>query len=247
MNIIDIEDNNVTLKLKEKEVKCNYSISENIFEITKINIEIVKDTDLKIIIDDNNFKADFNIIINNGIKCYINISSNISTGKIRFNYQLNDNSNLTVDKINDSDNIKELVIADLNGCDSLFNYNLNSFIKTNDNYNIIVSHNNKNTTSNLNCNIINISGTASLQTSTYINESALKSLINNNFNIINKTNKKIDVKPNIYDDTKTAKVNSKTNMFGQIKMNDILKIISKKLLNQEYKNDLQNLLNKHWR
>ena len=171
MNIINIEDNNVSLKLKDKEVKCNYSISENIFEITKINIEIFKDTDLKIVINDNNLKADFNIIINNELKCYINVLSNIKVGKIRFNYQLNDNSSLTVDKLNDSDSLKELVLADLNGSSSSFNYNLNCFINTNDNYNIIVNHNNKNTISNLNCNIINLSGTASLQTSTYINDS----------------------------------------------------------------------------
>ena len=200
MNIIIIDNNKVTLKIKKREIKCDYSIGESIFEISKFNIEILKDTELEINILKDDFKADFNINILDNINSNINIFESLEKSKIRFNYNLGVDSFLKVNKINDSNNTKELVLFNLNGENANVDYNFKSVGKTQENYDLIINHNAKKTISNIKNNVINISGSIMIQVSTYIKKGYVGSIADQSNKIINLNNKKCDIKPNLFID-----------------------------------------------
>lgn len=200
MNIINIRNNKIILKVKKREIKCDYYLGEEVFDISKINIEILKDTELEINIYKNDFKADFNINILDNKKVNINIFETLEKGKIRFNYHVGLNAILNVNKVNDSNNIKELVVANLDEENANFSYNLKSVAKSSENYDVIVNHNAKNTISDVKNNVINISGNVMIQVSTYVKKGYTGSIANQNNKIINLNNKKCDIKPNLFID-----------------------------------------------
>jgi len=200
MNIINIRNNKIILKVKKREIKCDCHLGEEIFDISKINIEILKDTELEINIYKNDFKADFNINILDNINVHINFFETLEKGKLRFNYHLGMNANLKVNKVNDGFNIKELVVANLDNELAKFKYNLKSVAKSSENYDVIVNHNAKNTISDVKNNVINISGNVLINVSTYIKKGFTGSLADQNNKIINLNNKKCDIKPNLFID-----------------------------------------------
>lgn len=116
---IKIEDNNITF-LSSKE----YTITVNNTNNITLNLELLDNVSISLFI----------ISMNNDIK-------------INYNHTLNKNSNLKIFKFYFNKNVSVQETINLNGEAAVFSSNFSSITKNNEDYHIIINHNNKNTNS----------------------------------------------------------------------------------------------------
>ena len=114
-------------------------------KIQNNNITFLKSTEYTITVDINNKNLHLELIDNVNVKLLI-ISKNNNLN-IKYTYTLNKNSNLKIFKFYFNDSITEEEIINLNGELSTFSSNFSSITKNDENYHIVVNHNNKNTNS----------------------------------------------------------------------------------------------------
>ena len=86
---------------------------ESLFAISIITISVNEDTTLYLDIntDTTKLKIDFNVLSNINFKLFISVTGNDS--KIRYTYNIEDDSLVSVIKYNRVDNIKEMVEVNL--------------------------------------------------------------------------------------------------------------------------------------
>ena len=125
----------------------------------------------------------------------------LNKAKIKTTVNLGNNSNISIDKINDCDSAKEGLIINLNDKEAKADYNFKSVAKNNETYDIVVNHLASNTESNIKNNIINHSGNVTIQVSTYIDKDYQETKADQKNTIINLANKKCEIKPNLFIDS----------------------------------------------
>ena len=124
MNKIKIVNDNLEKVSVDDSIQIEYYQKEGLFAINEIKINIIKDTTFDILL---NLKIDSRLNFTINIKDNINVNLNIltkgSTGKVQYKYNLDSNSCCNVFKFQDVDSIKEMIIVNLNGIKSNFDYN----------------------------------------------------------------------------------------------------------------------------
>lgn len=201
MNKIKI-DNDKFYSNVTKKIEVDYIKNEGIFSINELNIKILKDVNLDLILNfDSEIKLNIKININKNIKLDLNIYSEICSGKIQYKYNLEENSICNVLKYNNSNTLKEMIKIDLNGDKSNINYNFKTIGNAKEIYDYYVYHNYKNTISNIKNNGVCINnGNITYQVSTFIPKDKVECIANQNNRIINLTDNKCEIKPNLYID-----------------------------------------------
>lgn len=215
--------------------------SQNIFDVTKIKIDVLKDTDLTI---------EYNSIEKSKIDVEINVNSNINFKlfelkegneiKVQYKYNVDEYSNVLVNKFYDVTALKELDIIYLNGENAEINYNFNTICKDKQNVDVIVYHNNKNTISTINnkaVSILNGSMTFNITGSVYNN--ITDCIINQNSRIINLNDKKCTINPILLIDENDVEANHSA-LIGKFSDTELFYLMSRGI---DYKNAL-NLLTK---
>lgn len=215
-DIIDL-DNKIVLKKEDK-----YQI--NIMKNTSLYIEIN---------NDNNLILDFNI--NKNVKLKLYIIKKCSNNTIYEHYVLEKNSKLDVDKFNDVNNINENVTIDLIKENAICNYNFKTISKTKENYNLIINHNSKNTISLIKNNGVNIEkGELLFNVSCYIKKGNNKCITNQNNRIINETNNRCLILPNLFISENDIEA-SHSAYIGTLKENEIFYLESRGISKNEAK------------
>ena len=130
---------NIIIKNKTEDYQDEY------IKIQNNNITFLKSNEYTITVNTNNKNLHLELIDNVNVKLFI-ISKNNSIN-IKYTYTLNKNSKLKLFKFYFNDTIKEEEIVNLNGELSNFSSNFSSIAKNNEDYHIVVNHNNKNTNS----------------------------------------------------------------------------------------------------
>ena len=102
----------------------------------------------------NNIK-DITININDNINLNLFEIREDTNSKIQYNYIINNNSNIKINKFYDTKKIKEFDIFNFNGNNSNIDYNFNSIIKDKNKIDVII-YNNKKNNINFNSNFITI-------------------------------------------------------------------------------------------
>ena len=192
MNKIIITDDNIKTKSKDILVQKD---DNNI--IKNISLEILNDSDLEFEYNiKKNIKINILINVKDNIKCSI-IDKKIGNSiKVKYNYNIGENSSLIINKINDIDNIKEYDLVNLNGVNSSIKYILKTVCKNKENYDIIINHNNKNTNSELITNGLNINdGSLIINATGYIPKGSSSSDLMQDNKIINLTNNICNINP----------------------------------------------------
>ena len=191
-------DSTIDVTLKKK---------ESLFDISIITISVNDDTTLYLDIntDTTKLKIDFNILSNINFKLYINVIGNDS--KIRYTYNIEENSLVSVIKYNRVDNIKEMVEVNLNGINASIDYLFKSICTSKELYDYMIMHNTKNTVSNIKNNIVNVSGTSSIQIASRVDKDITDCICNQFNRIINLTNNKCEIRPILYIDTDLVDAN----------------------------------------
>ena len=136
------------------------------------------------------------------VKLNLNIMTKGKLGKIQYKYTLGENSLCNINKLQNVDSIKEMVIANLNGEYAVFNYNFKTITNNKETYDYHIFHNHKKTTSNIKNNSVCINdGKAIFQVSSFVPKDINGCTLNQNNRIINLTNNKCEIKPNLYIDS----------------------------------------------
>lgn len=203
MNKIKVVNDNVEKVNVSKYVQVEYYKKECLFAINDLKINIIKDSDLDIEIDlMEDSKLNFDITIEKGVKLNLNILTHGKAGKIQYKYTLYENSLCNVTKFQNVNNIKEMIIVNLNGIGADIEYNFKTISNNKETYDYHVFHNFKNTISNIKNNGVCINdGKIIYQVSSFVPKEITGCIVNQNNRIINLTDNKCEIKPNLYIDT----------------------------------------------
>ncbi len=200
MNRICIDKEKIELKKVTKKIKVETSSSDGIFAITKIKIDILKDTDLELDFNLDSNKLDIIINLLPNVKCNIYEIKKGLKSKVQYTYNLDENSSLCINKFNYLTDIREMIMIYLKGENSSINYNFKSMSLGNETYDLVINHEAKKTNSNIKNNVINKDGKVSLQVSSYVPKGITSCIVNQNNRIINFSNNKCEIRPNLYID-----------------------------------------------
>ena len=203
MNKIKVVNDNLVLSNVSKNIQVEYYQKEFLFAINDLKINVTKDSVLDIEIDlKEDSKLNFNINIENNVKLKLNILTKGKTGKIQYKYTLSKNSLCNVFKFQNIDSIKEMIIANLNGINADIEYNFKTISNDKENYDYHIFHNYNNTISNIKNNGVCIDdGKIIYQVSSFVPKEINGCIVNQNNRIINLTNNKCEIKPNLYIDS----------------------------------------------
>ena len=194
MNKIIIKDDKIDLKLDNSII---VTTKDN--QVKRINIKINDNTDLKIEQSiKNDSKLDIVFEIKENIKVNILDFKYGEDIKVKFNYNLKENSILNVTKFYDLEKVKELDLINLNGENANVNYNLKTISKNKQNFDFIVYHNCKNTISNIVHNGANIKeGKLSFNITGIVYQNITHCVLDQNNRIVTFNENKCNINPNL--------------------------------------------------
>ncbi len=202
MNKIRIDDDNLEKVNVDNSINIEYYKKEGLFSINEIKIIIVKECDLQIEINlKEEPKLNFDIKLKENVTLNLNILVRGKSGKIQYRYNLDKNSYCNVFKFQNIETISEMVIAKLEGENSKIDYNFKTICSNKETYHYNIYHNSSNTISNVKNNGVCIGkGTLTYQVSSFVPKNIRDCIVNQNNKIINLTNNKCEIRPNLYID-----------------------------------------------
>lgn len=199
MNKLIIDKENIDAEKITKKIKIDINKRADNFGITKIKIDILSSTNLLIDYNLENEKYDITFNIGNSIDFNLYESKIGQKGKIQYTFNVGENSNISVSKYSKVDTIREMVIANLNGIGSNFEYLFKSICTSKEVYDLVINHNCKNTVSNITNHSVNLlDGKVAFQVSSYVDKGITGCTANQNNRVINLTNNKCEIRPNLY-------------------------------------------------
>ena len=262
MNTIKIVNNKIVTDIDDT-INVELIEKTNFFSVKKIIINIQKDTNLRIDFKNKSLEK-WNIEFNVNGNFNLFMLSFGSESKIQYVYNLNDFSNTFVYKFNDVKTIKERTIINLNGINSKINYNFRTISKNIEEYDYLINHNASNTESVLNTNGVNIrKGILSFNITGEVKNNIKDSIINESSRIINLTNNECIIKPNLLIEEYSVSANHSA-LIGNFNDDELFYLQSrgipkKKAINllikgfllensfEEYKLDIEKIIDKYWR
>lgn len=199
MNKIIISESNI----EQKNLDANIELKEtNKDEIKTIKLDVLKSTSLTIIYNRAK-KTKLNIEININKDVFLDIIDIKTNGKYKliYKYNLEENSKLNIVKINDVKETKETQIINLNKQNAKVNYILKTVAKEEEKYDLMIYHNAKNTQSNIINHGVNIEdGKIKFDVSSFVPNKIKNCVVDQNNRIINLTNNKCEIWPNLFID-----------------------------------------------
>ena len=203
MNKIKVVDDNLDKINVNSNIHIEYYEKESLFGINDIKIIIDKSTDLDIEINlCEETKLNFNINVLKDVTLNLSIITKGNNGKIKYSYNLFENSKVNVFKFQNIKSIKEMINIDLKEEKAAINYNFKTIGNRKETYDYNIFHNEKNTISNIKNNAVCLEdGAVIYQVSSYVPKNITGCTVNQNNRIINLTNNKCEIMPNLYIDT----------------------------------------------
>lgn len=201
MNRINIVNNELKKTELNKNIECSFDVNDR-YGINVLKLIIKESTDIKLDIEiKEELTMEINIIVLDNVTLNIYENINGKKAKIRSKYELKKDSNLIIKKINNIDSIKEQSIFSLNGENASVKRVLKTISNGDEKYDVIVNHNSKSTKSNIINHGVNIEdGALVFNVSSIVPEDMDKCYVNQSNRIINLTNNKCSVSPNMYID-----------------------------------------------
>lgn len=194
---------NDELKTSLDQINVSYTKANNVFDIAYLDITPLNDTNLFLELDLNNNKLAINI--NTDYNLNLVIYHKGKQAKVRYTYHIN--GTLNVLKYNNIDTINEMIELNLEQESANANYILKSIGTSKESYDYVINHNHGNTISHITNNCVNKEGIINIQTSGYIPKNINKCICNQNNRIINLTNNKCEINPNLYIDSNDVDAN----------------------------------------
>ena len=264
MNKIIIKNDDIHLDNTDDSLTFSVSKKNKFLNVKNLNIKVKKDTEIVIECEDAlDIKLDICINILKGVHAKIYESKNGGNYKYQYRYYLEKESNLSVEKVIDANNVLENTLINLNGENARIDFNLKTISKMNEKYNFLVYHNAKKTISNIINNGVNIKdGTLEFNVSTFIPNGIKKCDASQSGRIINETKNNCIIKPNLFIDENDVIANHSA-LIGTFKEDEVFYLMSRGIEKKEaqnllikgfllknithHKEFLKDIINKYWR
>ena len=264
MNKIVLDGNLISIDDTDDSIEIILEDASKLLDVTTLNINVLRDTDLTIIYNFlDNTKLDININILKNVKCNLTEYRQGKKCKLRYKYNLDFHSFLNVIKINDVHKIKELVVLNLNKKFAKVRCLLKTIAKNEEKYDYMVYHNEKNTESDIINNGVAIEeGQIKFDVSGFVPNSKIDCIVNQNNRIINLTNNKCEIKPNLFIDENDVIANHSAHI-GKCREDEMFYLKSRGICekNAEYllirgflmqkleneKETMEKIISKYWR
>jgi Fe-S cluster assembly protein SufD len=202
LNRIKIVDDVLSDVKVDDAIEVTETSKNEIFDVTSIYLIIKKDTNLEI--DYSTRKAtklDVKIKVMPGVNLDLREYRFGKNFKIRYQYSLMENSNTKVYKFYDVAGIKEMNIIHLSGINANIDYNFKTISTGCEKYNMTIYHQASNTNSDIKNNGVNINkGSLQFNVSSFVNSGNIGCNINQASRIINLTENKCQINPNLFID-----------------------------------------------
>lgn len=157
MNKIKVTDSNIDINVDDK-IEVTIFDRFEIFDVKKMVIKILEDTDLEIEYNLESSKMDIQIIVLENKTLNLFELKECGNIKTQYEYVLEKNSTLNIDKFYDVKEVKELDVVELDGEGANINFKLKTLATNDHKYDMFIYHNAKNTISNIINNGINVDG-----------------------------------------------------------------------------------------
>ena len=266
MNKIEIVNNKVISNIDDT-IKLEIIETTAFFSVQKIVLKIKKDTNLILSFETKELEKwciEFNIEKNVNFNLFELKQGN--DNKTQYIFNLEDFSNVFTYKFNDLKTTKERTIINLNGINSKINYNFKTISKNIEEYDYIINHKASNTESYLNTSGVNIKkGVLSFNITGEVPEGKIDCIINEESKIINLTDNKCIIKPNLLIEEYSVTANHSAQI-GSFKEEELFYLQSRGITKEkatnllikgfllkninifeEKKDQIEKIINKYWR
>ena len=237
MNKIKIKNSEISLIETDNNIEVTLSDKLEIFDVQRMFINVLESTELEIIYEnkkESKLDIEYNICSNVDVKITEIRKENKS--KIQYKYNILENSNVDIIKFYDLNCIKELDIINLNGINSKINYLFKTISKDDQNYTMVVYHNNNNTESNIINNSININeGTTNFNVTSVVYNGIKNCVLNQANKIINLNDKECRINPNLLIEENDVVANHSA-IIGKFSEEEIFYLMSRGISRKEATN-----------
>ena len=191
----DLIDN---LKLDDS-IEVTFQEKNEITYVNGIKIKVIEDTNLEIeYIANKETKMNIQIEVLKKVKLHLLEYRHGSKVKIQYKYDLGEDSLVVINKFSQNNGVKELDIVNLNGRGSTFNYKFKTIANKQEQYDLMIYHNDSYTTSNiLNHGLNDQEGSIIINITSMIPENKIGCVANQNNRIINLSDNKCEINPNL--------------------------------------------------
>ncbi len=240
MNKIKIKDDDLKEVNISNNIKVEYYKKEFELGINEIKILIEKSSILEIEINlEKDTKLSINITVMKDVKTDLNIITKGNSGKVKYSYNIFENAQLNINKFQNVNSIKEMISIKLKGEKSKIDYNLKTIGNGKETYDYNILHDAKYTISNIKNNGVCVKeGTIIYQVSSFVPKNVIGCIVNQNNRIINLTNNKCEIMPNLYIDTEDVSA-SHSALIGKFSDDEMFYVQSRGL---DYKTSLKLLV-----
>lgn len=199
MNKLVINESAIELQVEDQLLEITLSDKLDIFDVKKIKIKFIKDTTLEIVYHNKGeSKLDIIVEVEPNVNAILKELKEEHKTKIQYHYFLEKNSHLDVFKFYDCYELKELDVVTLTDQYAVFNYQFKTIAHKKQKIDMVVYHNHKNTTSNINVKGLTIEdGAINLNLTGVVYHTIVGCELNQNSHIINLNNKKSQINPNL--------------------------------------------------
>jgi len=265
VNKINIVDGRIETTIFDNDIDCEFIPKNDKFLVDSLKIKIKQDTELELSIKNKkDSKIDIFVNVLEGVNLNVYEYINSSNIKIQYKYYLEKNSNVEIKKINNVNSIKEYDIVNLNGENSKFKRVLKTISNGLEKYDMLIYHNEKNSRSDMINHGVNIlEGNLVFNVSTFVPKDVSGCYANQTNRIINLTDNKCQISPNMYIDCFDVVANHSA-FIGAFSENELFYLQSRGIpyqeatkllikgfltseLNEEQKRIYNKILNKYWR
>lgn len=264
MNKIEIENSIVKNKTIDENISFEFLDNKDLFEVNSLKLKILKSTKLEIIYKGNT-KLNIFIYVDDDVDFQIYENKYGSDIKIQYKYYIDNNSKVSVYKFNYSKKLKENNIINLNGKNASINHINKTISKTGEKHDLVIYHNNSNTNSNIINQGINVEdGILHFNVSSFVLKGKKNCFVNQMNRIINFTNNKCSINPNLFIDENEVIANHSA-LIGKFSDEEMFYLMSRgldsnsatnllikgfllsNLNNDDFKLNIANIIDEYWR
>lgn len=243
----------------------NNIVSSNITNLIDNKLVIIKNMDITIEYI-NSTNINLNIEIEKNIRVNLFIFSDNKIININNTYNIAENGYLNISKFYHNDKAVEREVINLNGYNSIVDYNFSTICQNEEEYNTIINHNNSNTISNVINKSITINDSKTIfNINSNLQKEKKNCILNQESRVILLGNNNSSINPNMYinDNDVIAKHSSVIGTFNEeelfylmtrgITRQDSLKLLIKGFIFSSLRVDMDKrekilkIINKHWR
>lgn len=263
MNKIKVIGEQVLFEESDDLIEVTLSDKLDIFDIIKLNIDVLENTDIQIYYEnENDSKLDVVVTLKDDVCCNIYELKRENNIKIQYKYYVGARSNLNVHKFYDCNVVKELDVIELNGEYASIDYKIHTISKNTQKYDLVVYHNSRCTKSNIISKGVNIDeGSLSFNVTGNVYNGIVNCELNQNSRIITMNENNCSINPNLLIEENDVVANhaaliGKFNeqeifyiMSRGIKREDAIKLLTKGFLKDDtlFLEDIQNIIDMYWR